>query len=173
MTKESLESFPKATVIRRPDQDSTDFAKAVEHIRSTNTGRAVDIVAMGSVGGRVDQGLSQLHHLYIFQRDPGYAEGRLYLISNHSLSFLLKSGSHRIHVRREGEADRFDKYIGILPLGGPSVISTTGLEWDVKDWETRFGGRISTSNHVLPHVSAVEIETTADVIFTIALKKYC
>jgi thiamine pyrophosphokinase len=56
-------------------------------------------------------------------------------------------------------------------VGGPSRITTRGLEWDVTDWETRFGGRMSTSNHVLPETEVVEVETTEDVLWTIALRQ--
>lgn len=67
--------------------------------------------------------------------------------------------------------DAFGKHVGIIPLAGPSRISTRGLEWDVTDWETEMGGRLSTSNHVLPETQVVEVETDKDVLFTIALKQ--
>ncbi|KAK3323234.1 thiamine pyrophosphokinase [Cercophora scortea] len=169
----------RTAVVHDQDQYSTDFGKAVQHIRSastssTSSNAAVDIVALGGLGGRVDQGLSQLHHLYLFQADASYAEGRMYLFSGESLTFLLKPGRHRIRVREEGdggeEEDVFGKYVGILPVKGPSVITTRGLEWDVQDWETEFGGQVSTSNHVLPGTRVVEVETSRDVLFTIALR---
>jgi thiamine pyrophosphokinase len=124
----------------------------------------------------VDQGLSQLHHLYLFQTSPAYAEGRLFLVSGESVTFLLKAGRHRIHVRdgKGGEGRRedvFDKYAGIIPVKEPSVITLRGFEWDVTGWETEFGGQMSTSNHVLPETEALEVETTKDVLFTIALKR--
>lgn len=164
-----------ARIIHDPDQYSTDFGKAVHHIHSSSPSSSkdvLDIVAMGGLGGRVDQGLSQLHHLYLFQTDPRYAEGRMFLVSGESLTFLLKTGRHRIHVKeRQGQREVFDKYVGIVPVKEPSVISTQGLEWDVKDWETEFGGQMSTSNHVLPETEIVEVETTKDVLFTIALRR--
>ncbi|KAJ0103751.1 thiamine pyrophosphokinase [Diaporthe amygdali] len=173
-----------AKIVHDPDQYSTDFGKAVKWIRASATpspeagaGAAPpDIVAMGGLGGRVDQGLSQLHHLYLFQTSPSYAEGRLFLVSGESITFLLKPGKHRIHVReRDGNGERrgdvFDKYAGIVPVKQPSVITLRGFEWDVTDWETEFGGQMSTSNHVLPETEAVEVETTKEVLFTIALKR--
>lgn len=168
-------------VIHDPDQYSTDFGKAVKHIRSTTSsstpGVPIDIVAMGGLGGRVDQGLSQLHHLFIFQTGPGYSDGKMFIVSGESLTFLLKTGRHRIVVREKppgGQGRRedvFDKYVGIVPIKEPSVISTTGLEWDVTDWKTEFGGMISTSNHILPTTEVVEITTTKDVLFTVALRR--
>ncbi|KAK3937732.1 thiamine pyrophosphokinase [Diplogelasinospora grovesii] len=172
-----------AKVIHDPDQYSTDFGKAVKYVRDRIA--EVDIVAIGGLGGRVDQGLSQLHHLYLFQQHPRYADGRMYLFSGESLTFLLKSGHHRIVVREpepgpEGERgvnggaaqgpEVFDKYVGIIPVKEPSRITTRGLEWDVADWDTEFGGQMSTSNHVLPDTKVVEVTTTRDVLFTIALR---
>ncbi|KAK8128095.1 hypothetical protein PG984_009203 [Apiospora sp. TS-2023a] len=180
LTETSQSYFEEATggkvqVIRDRDQDSSDFTKALQHIRERRGGTNNDIICMGGLGGRVDQGLSQLHHLYLFQKSPTYAEGRVYLVSGESLTFLLKAGTHRIHVREwaqaeNGARDVFEKHVGIIPIREPSVISTKGLEWDVEDWATEFGGRISTSNHVLPDTEVVEMRATKDVLFTIALK---
>lgn len=97
----------------------------------------------------------------------------MYLFSGESLTFLLKVGKHCIRVREDGDGGEevFGKHVGILPIGGPSRITTRGLEWDVTDWKTEFGGRMSTSNHVLPETRVVEVETTRDVLFTIALRQ--
>ncbi|KAK7398407.1 thiamine pyrophosphokinase [Neonectria punicea] len=159
-----------ATIIHDPDQESTDFGKAINWLRAKYPA-GIDIVALGGIGGRVDQGLSQLHHLYRFQTDPAYAAGRIYLLSGSSLTFLLKAGVHHVQVREDGERDVFGKHVGIIPLKEPSVISTRGLEWDVTDWATEIGGQLSTSNHVLPDTQVVQIETDKDVLFTIALRQ--
>lgn len=174
--------FLRSRIIRDPDQYSTDFSKAVGLARRESPGRA--LVCVGGLGGRVDQGLSQVHHLYLFQKSPTYADGRMYLVSGDSLSFVLKGGmTHRIRVREPGIApdssrlrrrvsgDPFAKYVGVVPVGEPAVITTRGLEWDVEDWPTAFGGKMSTSNHVLPETEVVEVWTDKDVLFTIALKQ--
>ncbi len=121
---------------------------------------------LGGLGGRVDQSLSVLHHLY--KASHLYSQGRLYLLTTQAITFLLPKGVHRIVVRDpEDRERRLGKHIGILPLGGPARISTEGLEWDVTDWETCFGGNMSTSNHVREDV--VRVETDNDVLFTIDL----
>lgn len=160
-----------ANVIHDADQETTDFGKAINWIRGQHAS-GIDIVALGGIGGRVDQGLSQLHHLYLFQQDELYAGGRIFLLSGSSMTFLLKAGSHHIRVRDDDEAGSvFGKHVGIIPLKEPSRITTRGLEWDVCEWETQMGGRLSTSNHVLPETRVVEVTTTKDVLFTIALSK--
>ena len=172
-------------IVHDPDQDSTDFGKSVCHVRgrsssSDDDNKPFDIIAVGGLGGRVDQGLSQIHHLYLFQRGQDYDDGRMYLVSEQSLTFLLKPGRHRIHVRGDGEGGKeeeeeeeqevFGKHVGIVPIGTTARISTRGLQWDVEDWETEFGGQLSTSNHVLPESKIVEVITNKDVVFTIALR---
>ncbi|PTB73399.1 thiamine pyrophosphokinase [Trichoderma longibrachiatum ATCC 18648] len=54
-----------AKIIHDTDQESTDFGKAITWIRKTQP-PGTDIIALGGIGGRIDQGLSQLHHLYLF-----------------------------------------------------------------------------------------------------------
>ncbi|KAK5653247.1 hypothetical protein OQA88_9146 [Cercophora sp. LCS_1] len=157
-------------IVHFPDQESTDFGKAINYVRDQYSG-PVHIVAVGGLGGRVDQAISQLHHLFSYQVDPNYSEGRLCLFTGEGLTFLLKAGSHEIHVR-DGTEEVFDKWVGILPIKEPSRITTKGLEWDVTDWHTELGGLVSTSNHVLPETKTVWIHTTKDVLFTIALKQF-
>ncbi|KAL8297701.1 hypothetical protein RB597_007193 [Gaeumannomyces tritici] len=171
-------------IIQDPDQESTDFGKAVklirDHERAPEIAEAVshirfprgrcDIVAVGGLGGRIDQGLSQLHHLCLFQADEDYRDGHMYLVSSENLTFLLKPGRHTIHVREEMMDESFGKHVGIIPIKGRSIITTKGLEWDVENWETEFGGRVSTSNHVKPETRVVEVVTDRDVVFTIELR---
>ncbi|KLU82255.1 hypothetical protein MAPG_01329 [Magnaporthiopsis poae ATCC 64411] len=170
-------------IIQDPDQESTDFGKAVKLIRDRDRAPEVaeaishiqfpqepcDIVAVGGLGGRIDQGLSQLHHLCLFQADEEYQDGRMYLVSSENLTFLLKPGRHIIHVREDAAEESFGKHVGIIPIKGRSIITTKGLQWDVENWETEYGGRISTSNHVRPETRVVEVVTDKDVVFTIEL----
>ena len=102
---------------------------------------------------------------------------RLKAFKSHILTKKTSKRKRRLRqsttIKVRGEVfpaeDPFTKYVGILPLAGPAVISTEGLEWDVKDWETQFGGQVSTSNHVLPDTQVVTVQTDADVLFTIGL----
>jgi len=154
-------------IIYDSDQYSTDFMKAVDHVRDEDKKKAVDIVVIGGLGGRVDQGMSVLHQLYSYQKEPGYPSGRMLLLSTEAITFVLKAGRHRIKGKENYPGIGLGKHVGIIPLKEPSVITTEGLEWDVKDWPTEFGGQMSTSNHV--REDWVTIETTKDVLFTIDL----
>ncbi|RKF72132.1 Thiamine pyrophosphokinase [Golovinomyces cichoracearum] len=157
----------KVSFIYDPDQNSTDFAKAVKYIRNCDKKEPIDIVILSDLSGRVDQAMSILHHLYALQAEIPYTSGRLYFLSNEAITFTLLSGKHSIRTCRSLSGDGLGKYVGIIPLRGPSMISTSGLEWDVHDWKTEFGGQMSTSNHVKSDL--VSIQTTKDVLFTINL----
>jgi thiamine pyrophosphokinase len=156
-------------ILLDPDQYSTDFTKAVKHIWSTERTESINIVALGGLGGRVDQGISVLHHLYMFQKD--YNTGKIFLLSSEGVTFVLKSGKHKIKARDSFQGVTLGENVGIIPLKEPSVITTHGLEWDVTDWHTEFGGLISTSNHV--KADWVSIETTKDVLFIIDFQESC
>lgn len=64
-----------------------------------------------------------------------------------------------------------------MPLSGPARITTTGLNWDVQEWETRIGGQVSTSNRLRdegPDVdesgrSVVTVKTDERVLFTVEI----
>jgi len=181
-------------LIRDEDQYSTDFTKAVRYTRTfelptgstyvpaksevrrsrlqkiKETPEPLDIVCLGGLGGRVDQGLSQIHHLFMFQKAPSYSTGKIFLFSSEAITFVLKAGRHEIKIREKGKHMALGKHIGIIPVKEPAVITTKGLEWDVKDWETEFGGQMSTSNHVREDWAV--IETNKDVLFTIDLVIY-
>ena len=137
-------------VIKDPDQYSTDFTKCLIWIRdvwrnATRSGDdTLDVVVLGGLGGRVDQGFSQIHHLYMASNDPTMLKGRLYLLSEQSLSFILENGVNNISLK----PGYFEENIGIIPMLGRTNITTKGLEWDVRDWPTEFGGQMSTSNHI-------------------------
>jgi thiamine pyrophosphokinase len=162
-----------AIVTQDSDQNSTDFGKCVDYLREEVFPKyqgATDIVCLGGLGGRVDQGMSTIHHLFKFQSEVEYAASRFYLVSSEAVTFVLMPGKHLIRVKEESNNSKFvlGKHIGIIPVGKAAIISTKGLEWDVKNWHTEIGGQISTSNHVKDPVC--EICTTGPVLFTIELK---
>lgn len=163
-------------VSRDGDQDSTDFGKTMYRIScrvssslssssssSSLSCRTVvqDVLVLGTVGGRVDQGLGLLHEMMREERQ--YPQLRVWLFSECSVSFVLRSGRNVIGGLQSHHV--FCESVGILPLYGAASITTAGLEWDVAGWETQMGGQVSTSNHV--RADEVCVETTAPVLFTI------
>lgn len=144
------------------DQESTDFGKAMQILKSTRgPGSQKEVLIFGTLAGRVDQGLGLLHEMIREEtRDPGL---RLWLFSECSVSFILRSTRNAIQgVISDG---CFTRNVGIVPVFGPAVISTSGLKWDVKEWPTQMGLQVSTSNHVVE--DEIRVDTDAPVLFTI------
>lgn len=166
------------SICKDTDQYSTDLVKCLKFVgrylervmlpgAKTSWEHGIDVVLFGGLGGRADQAFSQLHHLHtIPSLDFCSWVEDVYLITAESLVFLLEKGANKIHVPIKEKT--FTENVGIIPIGKPSVITTQGLEWDVTDWPTEFGGQMSTSNHIKAEV--VEIRTTERVLFTL---EYC
>ncbi|KAF2456706.1 thiamine pyrophosphokinase-like protein 1 [Lineolata rhizophorae] len=148
-------------VTRNPDQMSTDLGKALDKIRSAAPGPSREnTILLGTLGGRVDQALGILHELLRERRN--HPAARLWLFSETNISFLLFKGENVIHTRfSEGFCT---ENVGLIPIFCPARITTSGLEWDVADWETSMGYRISTSNHIVD--DTVTVHTDEVVLFT-------
>ena len=159
--------------MKDPDQYSTDFTKALLAVRSTYKGPPLEaVVIFGGLGGRVDQAFAQLHQLYASEVEtaPGATDRLdLFLIAGDSIVFLLREGRNVVHTRRT-EGSALGRNVGIIPLAGPAVISTEGLEWDVKDWRTSFGTQLSTSNYVVK--DDIVVTTNERVLFSIDFGKH-
>ncbi|KAJ6258253.1 hypothetical protein Dda_7172 [Drechslerella dactyloides] len=98
-------------------------------------------------------------------QQPPSPRRRLTLMTADSVTFLLEKGRNVI----ETPTRLFGKTCGLIPVAGPSVITTQGLEWDLTDAETRFGGMVSTSNHLARE--QVEVVTTAPLLFTMEIRR--
>ncbi|KAL8636989.1 MAG: hypothetical protein Q9228_005689 [Teloschistes exilis] len=155
-------------ILHDPDQYSTDLTKSLKCIRhwaEKSKVDVLDVIALGGIGGRFDQGFSQLQSLYSASRDESLLQGHMFLVNPQSICFLLPQGKNRIHTPLG--PGFFGENVGIIPISRPSTISTNGLEWDVTDWYTEFGGQISTSNHIKNDF--LEVDTTEQVLLTIEL----
>jgi len=86
-------------------------------------------------------------------QQPELLRGAIYLLSEQSLSFVLAVGENEIFVNRQSFAEN----VGIIPILGPTRITTSGLEWDVSDWPTEFGAQVSTSNHIRSDVVRIVV----------------
>ncbi|KAL1648322.1 thiamine pyrophosphokinase [Didymella pomorum] len=149
-------------VLRDGDQYSTDFGKTMSKISARdNEASQKDVLILGTLAGRVDQGLGLLHEMT--REETKHPNLRLWLFSESSLSIILRS--KRTVVRNLVTSGFFTENLGLVPVYGPATISTAGLEWDVKDWFTQIGGHVSTSNHV--KADEVEVETDGPILFTI------
>ncbi|KAG9287741.1 hypothetical protein G9A89_004144 [Geosiphon pyriformis] len=153
------------------DQDSTDFEKCIaliDHIEHKNRQKEqlltpvlkYDVVALGALGGRLDQTISSIHILHKMKD-----ERDIYLVSQDDVAILLDKGKHQIQCdpRFEGPT------CGILPIGvSNAILTTNGLKWNLTKTPTSIGTMISTSNQLEKNI--VTIETDSPVIWSIELK---
>ena len=166
-------------VVRDDSQYRDDFRKALLALASDYAGPPLAAALVhGGLGGRADQAFAQLHQLYLYatgaaDQSAVTASGPpVYLLAGDSVVFALRPGRHVVRTRRRegreaGGRPALGKNVGIIPLGGPAVISTRGLEWDVQDWPTSFGTQVSTSNYV--REDDVMVVTDQTVLFSIDL----
>jgi len=158
-------------IVHDPDQYSTDFTKSLKWMRQEwdnrkDEGSDLDVVVMGGLGGRVDQGFSQIHHMYMVLQQRDLLRGSVYLLSEQSLSFVLAVGQNEMHVSNSVFAEN----VGIIPVLGLTHITTHGFEWDVSNWPTEFGAQVSTSNHIRSGVVEVNVHGSRP-LFTLELVK--
>jgi thiamine pyrophosphokinase len=154
-----------AEVSQDPDQYSTDFGKAMQKISvnhlPTSLASPREVVVLGTLAGRVDQGLGLLHEMIREESmDPRL---RLWLYSETNVSFILRNSRNVIKGALSSRS--FTENVGILPVYGSATISTKGLEWDVSSWPTQMGHQVSTSNHV--KADYIHVDTDTPVLFTI------
>ncbi|KAF2860436.1 thiamine pyrophosphokinase [Piedraia hortae CBS 480.64] len=139
------------------DTESTDFGKCIDILRERVDGLR-DVVVLGSLGGRVDQGLGLVGELL---RVAGKV--RVWLVTERSLSFVVHPGETTVEL---GEWKR-GSHVGVLPVYGPATLGTHGLKWDVTAWETEMGGKVSSCNMLA--ADRVVIQVNREVLFTVEL----
>jgi thiamine pyrophosphokinase len=109
-------------IVEDKSVDTTDFAKCLGWIRQVwrdttslpGMATALDVIVLGGLSGRVDQGMSALHHVYLAEREldergevrRGVEErerwqGNTYLLSRQSLTFALGMGRNVLHLGPE------------------------------------------------------------------------
>jgi thiamine pyrophosphokinase len=121
-----------ARVLHVPDQDSTDFDKAMQQIT------APFILALGFVGGRADHGLA------VFSGLVRAAHQTCILIGPKDLVFLAPL-EMRLNLRRGTR-------LSLFPMGGVRGQSQ-GLHWPIDGIDFAPDGVIGTSNRVSGPVS--------------------
>ena len=167
-----------------PEKEPVDTA-AYDFGDAPDYGVIKEVLVLGGIGGRVDQGLGLLHE--IAREQARWPEIRIVLISESSVSFIIGKGVAAAAKATQTDSEEYSatdvvemlaedgragswrdilaQNMGIVPIFGPARIWTKGLEWDVQDWATEMGKMVSTSNHVVEDV--VEVRTTHPVLFTV------
>ncbi|KAJ7931462.1 thiamine pyrophosphokinase [Mycena leptocephala] len=153
-------------VIQDPDQYSTDLMKCVDAIRDKEAQEQneYDIVLLGGLAGRLDQTIHTLSYLYKLRK----TRKRVFAVTDDNAGWVLDAGEHTIHI----DHSILGPTCGLLPVGiASTVLSTTGLQWNLSNRESSFDGMVSTSNHLLPNETSVWIKTSNPIWWTVELRR--
>ncbi|KAG4300811.1 hypothetical protein PCANB_002938 [Pneumocystis canis] len=153
-------SLKGVKIIKNSDQNSTDFEKSMNLIRSLNF-LVTDVIALTTFSGRVDQSLESINQAYLasFLNPPI----NLYLLSAYNITFLLFKGINKIYI----DLSILGPHCGLIPIGKKSMVTTDGMKWDMKNRVMEYGVFISTSNIALKNI--ITIETDENILFTIEI----
>nr|CAD7257148.1 unnamed protein product [Timema shepardi] len=138
--------FVGANMVETPDQDETDFTKALRvldaYLKDDHT-KVDGVVVLCDTSGRFDQIVANINTLY-------KAEGILgslpvYQLAQDSLTWVLTPGTHAISV--PDILRRHQCWCSLVPFGSRAkCVTTKGLKWDLDGQSMEFGKLLSTSN---------------------------
>ncbi|GAW80306.1 thiamine pyrophosphokinase [Plasmodium gonderi] len=144
------------------NQENTDLDKCIDTIR----GYIMEndkILIVGATGNRFDHTCANISSLY---KNVSLC-GSIYLIGENNFLFLLKKGSHIIHINPQ----IFEKGCGILPIGAKCNVKTEGLKYNLNNEYLSFDKLISSSNEVLQN--EVKVFNDSPVIWCSQLRAVC
>ncbi|KAF1329659.1 Thiamine pyrophosphokinase, partial [Globisporangium splendens] len=158
------------TIIQDPDQDTNDLDKCLQLIHDLQEQQDADkgkfsVMVFGAMGGRFDQEMQSINALFRWSE----RFQQIVLLSKETTVRLLLPGIHHvIEPNFHFEA----RTCGLVPIAGAcSSTTTTGLKWNLNGQEMKFGGLVSSSNHVDDAHDVVHVESSHPLIWTTELKK--
>jgi thiamine pyrophosphokinase len=122
-------------VIKLPDQDTTDFEKALDWVRKET--ETTELIILGGLGDRSDHLLSNL--LTACNHDPSVT------ITFDDESEWIRRVTRETPLRLVG---RNNAKVSLLPLTPCSKVSTTGLKWNLENVALAYDNGMSQSNLV-------------------------
>lgn len=151
--------------------DEHDGLAQLELEVSTPPTEADDIYvyALGGIGGRFDQTIASMHQLYKLSEQYKYID--ILFITSSDIVFLVKKGKNYIEYSLKQLWNAQDKVpvCGLLPLGNtPVTLNTSGLKYDVTDWESSMLGNVSSSNGICG-VNGVIVESSGPIVMNIVV----
>lgn len=118
-----------------------------DHIsKSRDTARS-KIFIVGGIGGRLDQTVQAISILY--RHHISHPQMQLVYINKdmEDVIVLIPKGETYVKVKTDTEKDK--RIIGLLPFGPLVMLTTSGLKWDVRNWSSEIGSKVSSSNHMV------------------------
>ncbi|XP_033163699.1 thiamin pyrophosphokinase 1 [Drosophila mauritiana] len=166
ITEETVDFFKTTPKVHTPDQDATDFTKAMAVLQPVMAQRKIqDVVVFHDTSGRLDQVMANLNTLYKSQKD----NCNVFLLSGDSVTWLLRPGKHTIKVPVDLVTSQ--RWCSLMPVGSSAHnVTTTGLKWNLYHAQLEFGGMVSTSNTYATEF--VQVETDANLIWSMGAYEF-
>lgn len=174
---ESLLSFTKnklVKVIRTPNQDETDFTKALREFhkfQKTCDITVKTIYVITEYSSRLDHIMGNLNTLCKAPKIFQYPLKICLLsscVSSISLTWYIEPKiRHEIpipQIFREKQSP-----CGLIPIGSAAYVTTSGLKWNLNNKKIEFGGLVSTSN-TYDGSPMVTIETDSALLWTMSIE---
>ncbi|CAG4991891.1 unnamed protein product [Parnassius apollo] len=178
ITEEILQKYKKkgCKIIHTPDQNHTDFTKALIELNNYCSEHKVNIdhaVAIAQTSGRIDQILGNVQTLYLAkQKHLLSSTTNVYVLSDDAMSWLLFPGDHMIfipEVTRKHERS----WCSLVPIGEIcESVTTTGLKWNLDNAPLKFGELVSTSN-TFDGSEKVTIKCSNTILWSMKIPSIC
>ncbi|XP_045614084.2 thiamine pyrophosphokinase 1 [Procambarus clarkii] len=155
-------------IVPTPSQDETDFTKAVRVLEKFIEERNFEIQHVVVIAGlhntRFDHVIANIATLYKIE---AVISVPVVVISGGSLYWLLTAGDHSIQIPEDIIFNPKRSWCGLVPVGQPSTVTTTGLKWNLNNQVLAFGHMVSTSNTFDPiSCGLVTITTSKPLLWT-------
>ncbi|KAL3276485.1 hypothetical protein HHI36_011866 [Cryptolaemus montrouzieri] len=138
---ETLEKFKQnkaIQIIHTPDQNYTDFTKALVEFNKyqlQNNIKIENIYVLTTIGERMDH-----------------------------------AGTYIVNIPQSLRNSK--EWCGLIPIGSPGIVTTSGLKWNLNNTKMEFGLLVSTSN-TYDGSPEVKIETNSSILWTMGIKGFC
>jgi len=147
-------------VVQDDDQNSTDLMKCIHSLQEKEKRDGIDtpydVVLLGGLSGRLDQTVHTLSFLHKLRK----SRRRIFTVTDENVGWVLDQGKHRISI----DHSVLGPTCGLLPVGVDStVLTTTGLRWNLTSQSSGFDGLVSTSNHLVPEEDVVFVESSRPI----------
>ncbi|VEU23970.1 DEKNAAC105286 [Brettanomyces naardenensis] len=162
-----LVNFPSLDIYRMDDYNELEETEKKETERAERIEfsdmKDISVLVVGGIGGRFDQTIATISRtVQSFSVRPFITF--MLLNSEHpEFVVLVPRGKNFISYERTDDGLR---NVGLIPFSGPVSITTRGLKWDVRDWETKITGDLSLCN-LQTGEEGIYIETSGDLFVNI------
>ncbi len=143
--------FSSITTIQVRSQYSTDLEKALDYLVRH---KYLNAVVVGAMGGRPDHSLSNLSILKKYNK-------RIRLLFSDSLCDIQIVGRRITFESTIGEV------VSLLPLGRCEGITTSGLEFPLRDEPLELGVREGTSNRAVSSPVSISVKKGSLLLFIV------